>query len=292
MMTVHEVPPTKSQQPVTDAPPEQPDTDTPRDATADPAPRYKLTLAYDGSAFHGWQKQNPPGEEPLRTVQGELEAVLVRLLNTPTYMLGLLGASRTDSGVHALGQVAQFDAHTPIPTERLAKAINARLPEDMEVRTAEVAVPGFDCIGGVTNKQYRYRIFNAEHKPLWQRNAVYHCFGAVLDVVRMQDAARRLVGKHDVEGFAAAGHGRADTVRSIYDCQVFTDVAYPNEIHITIQGSGFLYNMVRIIAGTLIEVGRGRFDPDQIDRVLDTADRRLAGPTLPPQGLCLEWIRY
>ncbi|MEM9414212.1 MAG: tRNA pseudouridine(38-40) synthase TruA [Planctomycetota bacterium] len=262
---------------------------------SDPAPpptRYKLTLAYDGSAFHGWQKQHPPGEEPLRTVQGELENVLVRLLNTPTYMLGLLGASRTDSGVHALGQVAQFDAHTPIPTERLAKAINARLPDDMEVRNAEVAPPGFDCIGSVTNKQYRYRIYNAEHKPLWQRNAVYHCFNAVLDIGRMQDAARRLVGTHDVEGFAAAGHGRADTVRSIYDCQVFADVACPHEVHITIQGSGFLYNMVRIIAGTLIEVGRGRFEPQQIGRILETADRTLAGPTLPPQGLCLEWISY
>lgn len=257
-----------------------------------PPTRYKLTLAYDGSAFHGWQKQHPPGEEPLRTVQGELEAVLVRLLNTPTYMLGLLGASRTDSGVHALGQVAQFDAHCPIPIERLARAINARLPDDLEVRSAEIAPPGFDCIGSVTNKQYRYRVFNAEHKPLWQRNAVYHCFGHTLDVARMQDAAIRLVGTHDVEGFAAAGHGRADTTRTIYDCQCFTEVAYPHEVHITIQGSGFLYNMVRIIAGTLIEVGRGRFEPGQVDQVLETADRRLAGPTLPPQGLCLEWIEY
>ncbi|MFI4862371.1 MAG: tRNA pseudouridine(38-40) synthase TruA [Phycisphaerales bacterium JB063] len=276
----------------TNAPSEQPETLSVRDASPDPAPRYKLTLAYDGSAFHGWQKQNPPGEEPLRTVQGELEAVLVRLLNTPTYMLGLLGASRTDSGVHALGQVAQFDAHTPIPTDRLAKAINARLPDDMEVRHAERAPVGFDCIGDVTNKQYRYRIYNADHKPLWQRNAVYHCFNATLDPARMQDAAQRLVGTHDVEGFAAAGHGRADTVRTIYDCQCFTDPAYPHEVHITIQGSGFLYNMVRIIAGTLIEVGRGRFEPDQIDQILTTADRRLAGPTLPPQGLCLEWISY
>ncbi len=258
----------------------------------DPPTRYKLTLAYDGSAFHGWQKQHPPGQEPLRTVQGELEAVLVRLLNTPTYMLGLLGASRTDSGVHALGQVAQFDAHCPIPIERLARAINARLPNDMEVRSAEVAPPGFDCIGHVTNKQYRYRVYNAEHKPLWRRNAVFHCFGHTLDVGRMNDAARRLVGTHNVEGFAAAGHGRADTVRTIYGCEVLTDPAYPHEVHVTIRGSGFLYHMVRIIAGTLIEVGRGRFEPTQIDRILESADRTLAGPTLPPQGLCLEWIAY
>lgn len=254
--------------------------------------RYKLTLAYDGSAFHGWQKQLPPGEEPLRTVQGELENVLVRLLGTPSDQLHLMGASRTDSGVHALGQVAMFDADTPIPLEKMAMAINARLPDDMEVRSAEVVPAGFDVIGDVTNKQYRYRIFNAEHRPLWNRSAVYHCFGARLDADRMQDAAKRMIGTHDIEGFAAAGHGRESTVRTVFDCQVFTEVAYPDEVHITIQGSGFLYNSVRIIAGTLIDVGRGRFEPDHIDRILQAADRRIAGPTLPPQGLCLEWVKY
>ncbi|MEM9019583.1 MAG: tRNA pseudouridine(38-40) synthase TruA [Planctomycetota bacterium] len=254
--------------------------------------RYKLTLAYDGSAFFGWQKQEPPGAVPLRTVQGELEQVLVRLLGTPCDRLQFKGASRTDSGVHALGQVAQFDADTPIPLEKLALAINARLPDDVEVLKAERADPAFECIAGATNKQYRYRVFNAKHKPLWVRNAVYHCFNTTLDVARMQDAARRLVGTHDIEGFAAAAHGRGNTVRTIFDCQVFTDPAYPHEIHITIQGSGFLYNSVRIIAGTLVEVGRGRFEPGHIDTVLRTADRQIAGPTLPPQGLCLQWIAY
>jgi len=254
--------------------------------------RYKLTIAYDGAAFCGWQKQEPPGEEPRRTVQGEMEQVLVRLLGTPSSALRFKGASRTDSGVHASGQVAQMDCDTPIPLERLPLAINARLPDDIEVRKAELAPPGFEAISGATNKQYRYRIFNAEHKPLWVRNAVYHCFNATLDVQRMNDAAKRLIGTHDIEGFAAAGHGRENTVRSIYDCQVFTDPAYPHEVHMTIQGSGFLYNTVRIIAGTLVEVGRGRFEPDHIETILQTADRRLAGPTLPPQGLCLEWIEY
>lgn len=254
--------------------------------------RYKLTLAYDGSAFFGWQKQEPPGLEPLRTVQGELEQALVRLLGTPKEQLQLMGASRTDSGVHALGQVAQFDAATPIPLEKLGLAINARLPDDVEVRGVELAEPGFDCIGQAKNKQYRYRVFNAEHKPLWVRNAVYHCFNATLDVGLMNDAAHRLVGTHDIEGFAAAGHGRENTVRTIFDCRVFTDAAYPDEVHMTVQGSGFLYNTVRIIAGTLVEVGRGRFEASHIDTILETADRRIAGPTLPPQGLCLEWIKY
>jgi len=254
--------------------------------------RYKLTLAYDGSAFHGWQKQHPPGQEPLRTVQGEMEAVLVRLLNTPSDQLGFVGASRTDTGVHALGQVAQFDAATTIPLEKIGKAINARLPVDIEVRGVEIVPPGFDCIGTVTNKQYRYRIHNTDHKPLWQRNAVYHYFNAKLDVQRMNEAAARLVGTHDVEGFSAAGHGREFTERTIFDCRAFTDPSFPGEVHITIQGSGFLYNMVRIVAGTLVEVGRGKFEPERIEEILRTADRRLAGPTLPPQGLCLEWIRY
>lgn len=257
-----------------------------------PIQRYQLIVAYDGSAFHGWQKQCPPNEEPLRTAQGELEGVLVRLLGTPSDQLHLMGASRTDSGVHALGQAAMFDADTPIPIEKMALAINARLPKDMEIRSAQFAPHDFDVIGDVTNKQYRYRIYNAEHRPLWHRNAVYHCFNKTLDIERMQDAAQRLVGTHDIEGFAAAGHGRENTVRTIFDCQAFADIAYPHEVHITIQGSGFLYNSVRIIAGTLIEVGRGRFEPEHIDRILESADRRIAGPTLPPQGLCLEWVQY
>ena len=254
--------------------------------------RYKLTLAYDGSAFFGWQKQEPPDAEPLSTVQGELESVLVRLLGTPKTELHLMGASRTDSGVHALGQTAMFDANCSIPLDRMALAINARLPDDMEVRKCELAPAGFDVIGDVTNKQYRYRIFNAQHKPLWVRNAVYHFYKAEIDPQKMNDAAQRLIGTHDIEGFAAAGHGRENTVRSIYDCMVFVDPVYPDEIHMTIQGSGFLYNSVRIIAGTLLEVGRGRFTPSHIDEILKTADRRIAGPTLPPQGLCLEWVRY
>ena len=254
--------------------------------------RYKLKIAYDGSAFCGWQKQEPPGEEPLRTVQGEMEEVLMRLLGTPSDQLKFKGASRTDSGVHALGQVAQMDCDTPIPLERLALAINARLPDDVEVLKVELAEPDFECIGGAKNKQYRYRVFNAEHKPLWVRNAVYHCFNSTLDVDRMQDAAQRLIGTHDIEGFSAAGHGRENTIRTIFDCQVFTDAAFPHEVHMTIQGSGFLYNSVRIIAGTLVEVGRGRFEPEHIDTILKTADRQIAGPTLPPQGLCLQWISY
>lgn len=247
--------------------------------------RYKVTVAYDGTHFHGWQKQQEPGQEPLRTVQGVLEAVLCERLRQPVRPIG---ASRTDAGVHAEGQVAQFDAATPIPLERLPLAINARLPEDMEVRDARLAPPYFDCINDPLSKRYRYRIWNTARRPLGLRHLVWHCW-ADLDVERMNDAAQRLVGMHDFAGFAAANHKRQSTIRTIHNCRVEW---HDPEAHVIVEGDGFLYNMVRIIAGTLAEVGRGYFDPGHIDRILHEADRRLAGPTLAAQGLCLEWIRY
>ncbi|MEX0744197.1 MAG: tRNA pseudouridine(38-40) synthase TruA [Phycisphaeraceae bacterium] len=263
-----------------------------------PVARYKLTIAYDGTAFHGWQRQHPPDRpEPLRTVQGVLQSVVSEVLHQP---VSLIGASRTDAGVHAEGQVAQFDADCPIPLERMAMAFNSRLPDDLEVRQVDLAPPAFDCINDCTSKQYRYRIWNTPRRPLTLRHAVWHCW-TPLDVARMNDAARRVVGMHDFAGFAAAKHGRQSTIRTVHDCHVAPapGSAAPGslspgspELHVVISGSGFLYNMVRIVAGTLVEVGRGLFEPERVDEALAAADRRLAGPTLPPQGLVLEWIRY
>ena len=259
------------------------------DPSAKPTPemkRYKLTIAYDGTNYHGWQKQKPPGApKPIRTVAGVLESTMIRVLGQP---LNLVGASRTDAGVYALGQVAQFDAATRIPIERLAEAINSRLPHDIEVRKAEIAPPDFQAIGGAKSKQYRYRIFNSTRRPLWIRNMVWHCWWD-LDVGRMAEAAKRFIGTHDFAGFTSANHGRLTTVRTVFDCRIETA---GDEVHLVISGSGFLYNMVRIITGTVVEVGRGRFDPDVVDRVLESCDRRMAGNTMPPEGLCLEWIRY
>ncbi|MFA9479629.1 tRNA pseudouridine(38-40) synthase TruA [Phycisphaerales bacterium AB-hyl4] len=252
--------------------------------------RYKLTIAYDGTNFHGWQKQHPPGVDvPLRTVQQVVEDTLREVLHQP---IRLMGASRTDAGVHARGQVAQFDAACPIPLERMALAFNSRLPADVDVRSCEVVPATFDCIGDCTSKQYRYRIWNSAGRPLERRHFVWHCW-TPLDLDRMNDAARRLVGMHDVAGFAAAKHGRLSTVRTIHACEVVRDCAADSpEVHVVISGDGFLYNMVRIVAGTLVEVGRGLFEPERIDEILRKADRRLAGPTLPPEGLWLEWIRF
>lgn len=257
------------------------------DATASDAPRqrYKMTIAYDGTLFHGWQKQLPPDGIELRTVAGVVESTLKRVLKQ---RIELVGASRTDAGVHARGQVAHFDATPLIPTERMVHAINSRLPEDIDVRSIEDAPATFDAIFGAVRKQYRYRIFNASRRPLDRRHHVWHCWWD-LNLDKMRDAAARCVGTHDFEGFAAAGHGRASTVRTIFFCDVERE---GDDVTIVVEGDGFLYNMVRILSGTLVEVGRGAFEPDMIDTILTTHDRRHAGPTLPPTGLWLQWIRY
>lgn len=270
---------------MSDAPdPKQPDA-----GTSSPRPtglkRYKLLIAYDGSGFHGWQKQEPPDAPALRTVQGVVYDTLVRVLKQP---IKLIGASRTDAGVHARGQVAHFDAESPVPLERMALAINSRLPDDVEVRNVQIVDPYFDSIKDAVTKQYTYTIHNADHRPLELRHTVYHCWYE-LDIDRMNDAASRLVGEHDFEGFCAAGHGRESTVRAVHRCEVRRD---GERVIITVEGGGFLWNMVRIIAGTLVDVGRGLYEPERIDEIFETTDRQKAGPTLPPQALCLEWIRH
>lgn len=256
--------------------------------TAPSLQRYRMTLAYDGSGFHGWQKQEPPGRAPLRTVQGEIENVLMRLLRTRRETLHFFGASRTDTGVHARGQVAQFDAATPIPIERLFRALRDHLPDDIDVRDLTFAPENFDAIRGARHKQYRYTIWHSPEKPLGLRHQVYHAM-VPLDVAKMTEAAALLVGTHDFAGFSAAGHGRTSTVRTIFRCEV---QARQQQIQFIVEGDGFLYNMVRIIAGTLVEAGRNRLPLERIEAALRTGDRRSAGPTLGPQGLCLEWIRY
>jgi len=285
--------------------------------------RYKITVAYDGSAFHGWQKQQPPNDPWPRTVQAELEQAMMRVLGQPSAEIDLVGASRTDTGVHAIGQVCHFNAKTTIPIERMCRAINSLLPKDIDVRHAEIVHESFDAIRDATDKQYRYRIYNSRHRPLGLRHLVYHEWGEI-DLAPMHDAARRFIGTHDVAGLAAASHGRTTTVRTIHHCHVeehplsfappedhhavsrdFDQIsgnanlpkgAYVTsagrEIHVVISGSGFLYNMVRIIAGTLLDVGMGKIPPEQVDEVLATQQRDLAGPTLPPNGLCLEWIKH
>ncbi len=265
-------------------------TDLPEPTETPPPPelrRYKLTIAYDGTEFHGWQKQVSGNGGRLRTVAGVVEAALLRVLKQP---IDLVGASRTDTGVHARGQVAHFDAAISIPIERLTMAINSRLPRDIDVLGAQVVSPTFHAIRGAVSKQYRYFIHNTTHRPLERRHHVWHCWWD-LDIDRMRDAAARLVGTHDFEGFSSAGHGRTTTVRTIHTCDVLRRRDAP-QVEIVVAGDGFLYNMVRIIAGTLVEVGRSHLEPHVMDKVLESRNRRDAGPRVPACGLWLEWIAY
>jgi tRNA pseudouridine38-40 synthase len=194
--------------------------------------------------------------------------------------------------VHARGQVAAFTTRTEIPVTRLPRAITSRLPEDVQVWKAEIVPDDFDPIQGAIAKSYRYRIAHscARHrKPLFGRQYVTHT-AYRLDPVRMNEAARLLMGEHDFASLTRLHHGRESTVRTIFDCHV--TATSPRRCHIDVTGSGFLYNMVRIIAGTLLEVGRGALAPESIPQILESRDRNAAGPTLPPQGLMLMWIRY
>ncbi|MCA9275030.1 MAG: tRNA pseudouridine(38-40) synthase TruA [Phycisphaerales bacterium] len=272
-------------------------------------PRYKLTVAYDGTDFHGWQKQEPPdpsapkpapGHEPqriqLRTVQHVLEQAVREVVREP---ITLMGASRTDSGVHANGQVASFmsnpepDKGVGWPAERgcdqLIRALNGRLPRDVLVRDACMVHDDFNPIGDAVEKEYCYTMVSGDTRPLWDRRYVFHTWYA-LDPSKMARAARLMEGEHDFAAFAQISHGRKTTVRTIYSCVV--ENPKPDTVVIRVSGSGFLYNMVRIIAGTLMEVGRGKIDAESIPDIIASTDRTRAGTTLPPQGLRLEWIRY
>lgn len=374
-------------------------------------PRYGLVIAYEGTAFCGWQKQEPratgpdgladaapmvapagepaakhaaapaaaaraseapPGQEArdrvraegpppprvrpaysddtprmvstrdgrvaLRTVQGVVERAVRDVVREH---VELIGASRTDSGVHARGQVAAFTCEPrnvpPVATQiagtregkvaadragagaagqafsgtdsgasagigwplergvdRLAAAINSRLPEDVMVQRAFVAGNDFDPIGDAVSKGYSYTFHVGPTRPLWDRRLVHHVWDRRgLDAPAMHDAAQVLVGEHDFAAFAAAGHGRLTTVRRVLSCAVaHVPAADGQRVRIDIAGTGFLWNMVRIIAGTLMQVGLGQRSIDDVRAAVASRRRDDAGPTLPPTGLCLEWIKY
>lgn len=354
-------------------------------------PRYKLTIAYDGTEFCGWQKQFPhedavpahlhgfKPEDPeafplssvtdergvernetvqaasstsdiqhptsdidprprreLRTVQSVVERAVRLVVREP---IVLAGASRTDAGVHARGQVAAFStlesgqgaggrASGGWPADRgtlpLMRAVNARLPDDVLIRSIEIVPDDFNPIGGAASKGYTYTLWCADHRPIWPRRTVMHLWHK-MDVPAMRAAAAELIGEHDFAAFAATGHGRMTTVRTVFGCEVLESSALmpapltisasdsrgwgpspmdppsalPGEaagdvqqLAIRVWGNGFLWNMVRIIAGTLVEAGKGKCGPERIREALRTGNRRLAGSTLPAHGLCLEWIRY
>jgi tRNA pseudouridine38-40 synthase len=242
--------------------------------------RIKLTVAYDGTAFHGWQYQ--PNQ---RTIEGEVNLALSELIGEE---IKVIGASRTDAGVHAYGNVAVFDTDCRIPGAKFAYALNSRLPSDIKIMSSEEVAPDFHPRYDCHNKTYEYHIstslFMLPTKRLYATNV--HCN---LDVEKMNEAAKTFVGRHDFASFQAVGSTVEDTVRTIFFINVRKT---EDEIVISVNGDGFLYNMVRIIAGTLINVGNGRLDSKDCQRILDGKDRTLAGPTAPACGLFLKEINY
>jgi len=239
----------------------------------------KLTIEYDGSRYHGWQRQaNAP------TVQQALEEAIGRVVG---HRVTLHGSGRTDAGVHALGQVANFRTRSAIPAAQLPHAVNANVADDIAVLRAEDVAPDFHARYSAKRKTYRYRILCRPVRPAV--GAAYVCWRRhPLDVAAMQRAAAHFVGEHDFAGFESHSSGEG-SVRVVFRSEV---TAAGEVIDYYVTANGFLYNMVRAMAGTLIEVGSGRRRPDDVARLLASRDRTLAGATAPARGLCLMQVDY
>ena len=242
--------------------------------------RVKLTIAYDGTNYCGWQIQ-PNG----LTIEEVINRELSRLLKEDIHVIG---ASRTDSGVHALGNVAVFDTEARIPAEKVSFALNRGLPEDIVVQKSEEVPEAFHPRFCDSTKTYEYRIWNATFVQPVNRLYTYHVHDS-LDVEAMQRAARFLVGEHDFASFCSVGAQVQSTVRTVYSADVIKEESL---VTIRVTGAGFLYNMVRIIVGTLLQVGLGSKPAEWVKEVLEVKDRSQAGPTAPAQGLTLMKIEY
>ena len=242
--------------------------------------RFKLIVEYDGTAYCGWQRQlNGP------SVQQELEEALSRLTHE---RVSVVGSSRTDAGVHAMGLCAHFDSATRIPAEKIAFALNTMLPADIRIRESSAAPEGFHARFASCGKVYTYTFFNARHANAMGRLYSAHV-PVVMDAQRMHEEAQALLGTHDFAAFAASGSVVKSTVRTIYRVKVERSGDY---VTLTVLGNGFLYNMVRIIAGTLMEVGTGKREPGAIARAIETGDRLALGQTAPAQRLTLRQVLY
>ncbi|MBS4959969.1 MAG: tRNA pseudouridine(38-40) synthase TruA [Clostridiales bacterium] len=241
-----------------------------------------MTLAYDGTEYCGWQKQKSP-EVP--TVQASVERALKELFRTE---IECTGASRTDRGVHALGQRITFEAETTIPVDKIPLALNPYLPRDIVVQKAEEVSEKFHVRFDVTDKTYEYTFYVGQvPNPLLRRTAEFE--RSLLDVKKMNQGAAFFVGEHDFQAFCAAGNSTVSTVRRIFFAEV---IQQQEKVIFRVNGSGFLYNMVRIMAGTLLDVGKGRIRPERIPEIIESKNRSYAGKTVGPQGLCLIEIHY
>jgi tRNA pseudouridine38-40 synthase len=244
----------------------------------------KLTLAYDGGAYAGWQVQP---DKP--TVQGVVEAALRQITQEA---IRITAAGRTDAGVHALGQVVGFVTSSRISNEDLHRALNAVLPDDVAVLTVENAAEGFHATRDAVAKLYRYQIHNCRTPSVFDRHYAWH-YPQPLDARAMHSAGQVLLGRHDFSSFETAGSERPDSIRTIHLLTVARGTGdFANRLGLEVEGDGFLYNMVRTIVGTLVEVGVGARDANWLAEVLEARDRRRAGQTAPPRGLFLVRVLY
>ncbi len=228
----------------------------------------------------GWQKQ--PNK---LNIQGEIEKAISDITGEK---IDLIASGRTDAGVHSLGQTANFKTNSNIPIEKVAIAINSKLKESIRIKSAEDVDEKFHSRYLVKSKTYRYTINNADTASAIYRNMEYH-FPVKLDIEKMQEAAKYFEGEHDFKAFKASGTSSKSSVRTIYKAEVIT---CNDRIYIELTGNGFLYNMVRIISGTLLDVGVGKIKPEEIKEIIESGQRSKAGKTLPAQGLCLIKVTY
>lgn len=243
----------------------------------------KLTIAYDGTNYHGFQEQRGTG---LYTIQETLEKCLTGLAGEK---IQLLGAGRTDAGVHARGQVINFrNLNWPIPIERIPLALNGILPDDIVVLAAEEVPEKFHSRHSAKSKTYSYCIWNDRiPSPFYRRYSYF--LPVPLDIKAMEQAALHLLGSHDFKCFQASGATVKNTVRTLYQADILKDEPL---VKLVFTGNGFLYNMVRIMVGTLVQAGTGKIEPTQVAEILQACNRVKAGPTFPPQGLCMERVVY
>ena len=242
---------------------------------------YKLVICYDGSRYYGWEHQ--PDRD---TIQGKLESVLTRMCDGT--FVDVIGAGRTDAGVHAKGMVANAIMDTDLSETEIRDYMNRYLPEDIAVRDVKVAAERFHARYKAVGKTYRYTCFYGPVKPVFNRRYVT-MLDFVPDVKKMQAAAAYLEGKHDYASFCGNPRMKKSTVRVVDSIRIEAKSGY---LYMTFHGTGFLQNMVRILVGTLLQVGKGEKSPEEMTDILEGCNRQLAGPTAPPFGLCLEKVDY
>lgn len=244
--------------------------------------RVMLVVSYEGTAYHGWQYQ--PNAV---TIEGVLNHTLSQLTGED---ITVIGASRTDAGVHAYGNVAVFDTESRIPGEKFSYALNQRLPEDIVIQESKEVSCEFHPRYCKCSKTYEYTIVNRKFPLPEYRNTGFFYYGK-LDVEKMRQAGKAFLGTHDFAGFCSAGAQVKTTVRTIYDLQIWEEER-DHLIRVQVTGNGFLYNMVRIIVGTLLEVGKGNLPVENMEKIIQSCDRSQAGPTAPAKGLKLLQIQY